>query len=41
MKLTWMLVEALARQVTDSRDFSFLQIGTIGGDLGGIFDGTK
>ncbi len=30
--------KALARQVTDSRGFSFLQIGTIGGDLGGIFD---
>jgi hypothetical protein len=30
--------KAIARQVTDSRGFSFLQIGTIGGDLGGIFD---
>lgn len=30
--------KALARQVTDSRGFAFLQIGTIGGDLGGIFD---
>ena len=30
--------KALARQVTDSRGFSFLQIGTIGGDLGGIYD---
>ena len=29
--------KALARQVTDSRGFSFLQIGTIGGDLGGIY----
>jgi hypothetical protein len=30
--------KALARQVADSRGFSFLQIGTIGGDLGGIYD---
>jgi hypothetical protein len=30
--------KALARQVTDSRGFSYLQIGTIGGDLGGIYD---
>ena len=29
--------KALARQVTDSRGFSFLQIGTIGGDLGGYY----
>jgi hypothetical protein len=30
--------KTLARQATDSRGFSFLQIGTIGGDLGGIYD---
>ena len=30
--------KVLARQVTDSRGFSYLQIGTIGGDLGGIYD---
>jgi hypothetical protein len=30
--------KTLARQVADSRGFSFLQIGTIGGDLGGIYD---
>jgi hypothetical protein len=30
--------KSLAREVTDSRGFSFLQIGTIGGDLGGIYD---
>ena len=30
--------KALARQVTDSRGFSFMQIGTIGGDLGGLFN---
>ena len=30
--------KALARQVADSRGFSFLQIGTIGGDLGGLFN---
>jgi hypothetical protein len=30
--------KAVAREVTDSRGFSFLQIGTIGGDLGGIYD---
>ena len=30
--------KALARQVADSRGFSFLQIGTIGGDLGGFFN---
>jgi hypothetical protein len=30
--------KALARQVTDSRGFSYLQTGTIGGDLGGIYD---
>ena len=29
--------KALARQVTDSRGFTFLQIGTIGGDLGGYY----
>jgi hypothetical protein len=29
--------KTLARQATDSRGFSFLQIGTIGGDLGGLF----
>lgn len=29
---------ALARYVTDSRGFSFLQAGTIGGDLGGYFN---
>lgn len=30
--------KTLARQVTDSRGFSFTQIGTIGGDLGGYFN---
>lgn len=30
--------KALARQVTDSRGFTFLQIGTIGGDLGGYYN---
>lgn len=30
--------KALARQVADSRGFSFLQIGTIGGDLGGYYN---
>src|SRR2546421_947347 len=30
--------KALARQVTDSRGFSFLEIGTIGGDLGGYYN---
>jgi hypothetical protein len=30
--------KTLARQATDSRGFSFLQIGTVGGDLGGIYD---
>jgi len=30
--------KALARQVTDSRGFSFMQIGTVGGDLGGLFN---
>jgi len=30
--------KAIARQTTDSRGFSFLQIGTVGGDLGGIFN---
>ena len=29
--------KALSRYVTDSRGFSFLQIGTIGGDLGGLY----
>jgi hypothetical protein len=29
--------KTLARQVTDSRGFSFLQAGTIGGDLGGLY----
>jgi hypothetical protein len=29
--------KALSRYVTDSRGFSFLQIGTIGGDLGGYY----
>jgi hypothetical protein len=29
--------KTLARQATDSRGFSFLQIGTVGGDLGGLF----
>jgi hypothetical protein len=30
--------KALARQATDSRGFSFLQIGSVGGDLGGLFN---
>jgi hypothetical protein len=30
--------KTLARHVTDSRGFSFLQAGTIGGDLGGIYN---
>jgi hypothetical protein len=30
--------KAIARQTTDSRGFSFLQIGTVGGDLGGLFN---
>jgi hypothetical protein len=30
--------KALARQTTDSRGFSFLQIGSVGGDLGGLFN---
>jgi hypothetical protein len=30
--------KALARHATDSRGFSFLQIGTVGGDLGGLFN---
>ncbi len=30
--------KGVARQVTDSRGFSYLQIGTIGGDLGGIYN---
>ena len=30
--------KALSRQVTDSRGYSFLQIGTIGGDLGGYYN---
>ncbi len=29
--------KTLARMVTDSRGFSFIQIGTIGGDLGGYY----
>jgi hypothetical protein len=29
--------KTLARQVADSRGFSFLQAGTIGGDLGGLY----
>jgi hypothetical protein len=29
--------KTLARHVTDSRGFSFLQAGTIGGDLGGLY----
>lgn len=29
---------ALTRQVTDSRGFSYLQIGPVGGDLGGVYD---
>ena len=28
----------LARQVTDSRGFSYLQFGPVGGDLGGIYN---
>lgn len=30
--------KALSRYVTDSRGFAFLQIGTIGGDLGGYYN---
>ena len=30
--------KTLARQVTDSRGFSYLQLGPVGGDLGGIFN---
>jgi hypothetical protein len=30
--------KAVSRYVTDSRGFSFLQIGTIGGDLGGFYN---
>jgi hypothetical protein len=30
--------KALARQTTDSRGFSFMQIGSVGGDLGGLFN---
>jgi hypothetical protein len=30
--------KAVARQTADSRGFSFLQIGTVGGDLGGLFN---
>ena len=30
--------KTLARQVTDSRGFSYLQFGPIGGDLGGIYN---
>ncbi len=30
--------KALSRYVTDSRGFSYLQLATIGGDLGGIFN---
>ena len=30
--------KTLARQVTDSRGYSYLQFGAIGGDLGGIFN---
>jgi len=30
--------KTIARQTVDSRGFSFLQIGTVGGDLGGIFN---
>ena len=30
--------KALSRYVTDSRGFSYLQLGTIGGDLGGIYN---
>lgn len=29
---------ALVRQVTDSRGFSYLQLGPVGGDLGGVYD---
>lgn len=30
--------KALAREVTDSRGYSYLQFGPVGGDLGGIFN---
>ena len=30
--------KTIARQATDSRGFSYLQIGTVGGDLGGLFN---
>jgi hypothetical protein len=30
--------KALARQVSDSRGFSYMQIGSVGGDLGGLFN---
>ena len=30
--------KALARQVTDSRGYSYMQIGSVGGDLGGLFN---
>ena len=30
--------KALSRYITDSRGFSYLQIGTIGGDLGGCYN---
>ena len=30
--------KALSRHVTDSRGFSFLQLATVGGDLGGIYN---
>jgi hypothetical protein len=30
--------KVLARQVTDSRGYNYLQFGTIGGDLGGIYN---
>ena len=30
--------KTLARQVTDSRGFSYLQFGPVGGDLGGIYN---
>ena len=30
--------KALARQVSDSRGYSYMQIGSVGGDLGGLFN---
>ena len=30
--------KVLARQVTDSRGFNYLQFGPVGGDLGGIYN---